>query len=115
MARFMAGEGKQYLKPIHKKIRIGASPEKVWEVISIPRNLEFFHPFCESNPVDKWPGEKSVDYVHYYNGLKFIREFTEWKTGVGYELLIGKRNGRKSKVIWHHYCPVKKLKKFITN
>ena len=56
--------------------------------------------FCESNPVDKWPGEGSIDYVHYYNGLKFIRNFTDWNNGFGYELLIGTSKGRKSKVIW---------------
>ena len=96
----MSKKGKQYLRPIHNKIRINASPELVWEVISSPGNLEYYHPFCESNPVDKWPGEESIDYVHYYNGLEYIREFTKWNSGVGYELLIGKKNGRKSKVIW---------------
>lgn len=90
----------QYLKPVHNKIRINAPSELVWKVISSPGNLEYCHPFCESNPVDKWPGEGSIDYVHYYNGLKFIRNFTDWNNGFGYELLIGTSKGRKSKVIW---------------
>ena len=90
----------RYLKPIHHKIRINATPERIWKIISSPRNLEYYHPFCESNPVDRWPGLGSVDYVNYYNGLKFIRNFTDWNEGAGYELMIGKIGGRKSKVIW---------------
>ncbi len=46
--------------------------------------------------MDKWPGKGSIDYVNYYNGLKYIREFTDWNNGIGYELLIGKTNGKKS-------------------
>lgn len=69
----------QYLKPIHHKIRINAPSEKVWDIISSPGNLEYCYPFCESNPVDKWPGKESIDYVNYYNGLKYIRKFTDWK------------------------------------
>ncbi|MFC2161596.1 hypothetical protein ACFLRX_08095 [Acidobacteriota bacterium] len=90
----------KYLKPIQRKIRIDAQPERVWSVISSPGNLEYCHPFCESNPVDKWPGKGSVDYVHYYRGLKFVREFNDWKNDIGYELNIGRTNGRKSKVVW---------------
>lgn len=89
-----------YLKPIQQKIRIDVSSEKVWEVISSPGNLEYCHPFCESNPVDKWPGKDSIDYVCYYNGSKFVRNFTEWNEGIGYELNIGEKDGRKSKVVW---------------
>lgn len=92
----MSKRDSQYLKPIHYKIRINAPSEKVWDIISSPGNLEYCHPFCESNPVDKWPGKESIDYVNYYNGLKYIRKFTDWKTGIGYELLIGKTNGKKS-------------------
>lgn len=91
---------KQYLRPVGKTIRLDTSRKDIWEVISSPGSLEYFHPFCESNPVNKWPGENSVDYVHYYNGLKFIRKFTKWRDGIGYALLIGKENGRRSRVIW---------------
>ena len=50
--------------------------------------------------MDKWPGKESFDSVNYYNGLKFVREFTDWIDGVGYELIIGETDGKKSKVIW---------------
>jgi hypothetical protein len=88
------------LKPISKSIIIKVHPQRVWDVISKPNNLELYHPFCESNPIEKWPGIKSVDYINYYNGLKFQRVFTDWIDGKGYDLLIGRKNGRKSKLKW---------------
>jgi hypothetical protein len=90
----------KFLKPVSKSIIINAQPERVWEVISKPGNLELCHPFCESNPVEKWPGKKPIDYVIYYNGLKYQRIFTDWIEGHGYDLLIGRKEGRKSKVLW---------------
>lgn len=90
----------KFLKPVSNRIIIKTNTQRVWEVISKPGILEYCHPFCESNPVDIWLGETSVDYVVYYNGLKFQRVFTDWLEGVGYELIIGRVNGRKSKVIW---------------
>jgi len=90
----------KFLKPVSKSIKFDIHPERVWDVISKPNNLELYHPFCESNPIEKWPGIKSIDYVNYYNGLKYQRVFTDWIDGKGYDLLIGRKNGRKSKVIW---------------
>jgi hypothetical protein len=72
----------------------------VWELISKPNNLESFHPFCESNPVDKWPGAGAIDHVKYYNSLSYQRVFTNWIEGVGYDLRIGTVTGKKSKVSW---------------
>ncbi len=89
-----------YFNPVSRSIKINASSQKVWEVISKPGNLELCHPFCESNPVEKWSGTESIDYVIYYNGLKFQRIFTKWIEDLGYDLLIGRKNGKKSKVIW---------------
>ena len=34
------------------------------------------------------------------NGLTYIREFTSWKPNQGFELTIGSKNGKKSKVQW---------------
>ena len=89
----------KFLKPVSKKIMLNIHPQRVWEVISKQSNLELFHPFCESNPVEKWPGNKSIDYVNYQNGLKFQRVFTDWFEGLGYDLPIGKKDGKKSKVM----------------
>ncbi len=70
------------------KIEIAASPERVWSVLSTPGILQKTHPFCRANPVDKWPGPGSVDYVHYYGGTTMIRRITDWHEGSGFDLVI---------------------------
>ncbi len=90
----------KYLNPVSRSIIINVPPKKVWEVISKPGILELCHPFCKSNPVENWDGNKSIDMVLYYSGLRYERIFTDWIEGIGYDLLIGRRNGKKSKVIW---------------
>lgn len=91
---------KKYFKPVSKSITINVHHSKVWKIISKPNSLELYHPFCESNPVEYWPGKNSIDYIHYYNEHQYRRFFTDWIDGVGYDLLIGKKDGRKSKVVW---------------
>jgi hypothetical protein len=46
--------------------------------------------------VDKWPEKGSIDYVYYDNGLKFVRELTDWNDGNGYELVSERTNRKKS-------------------
>lgn len=79
---------------------ISAPAENVWDVISMPGNLEPCHPFCAQNPVEKWPGEGSRDVIHYLSGLVFERRFCQWRDGVGYDLEIGKPGGSMSFVSW---------------
>ncbi len=86
---------------------IAAPAEKVWEVISMPGNLEHCHPFCAKNPVQVWPGEGARDEVHYLSGLVFERRFCQWIDGVGYDLEIGRRGGKPSFVSWR-IVPVNK-------
>lgn len=90
----------KYFNPVSRSIKINVPTNKVWEIIFKPGVLELCHPFCKSNPVENWAGNKSIDYVIYYSGLKYQRIFTDWIDGVGYDLVIGRRNGKKSKVIW---------------
>lgn len=90
----------KYLKPVSLSIKIKAHPLLVWQIISNRGNLKLCHPFCQSNPVEKWPGKDSVDWVNYYNGLEYKRIFTDWFDGIGFDLLIGKKGGKQSKVIW---------------
>ena len=40
---------------------IPASKDSLWEAISSERNLENFHPFCQSNNVKKWAKDESID------------------------------------------------------
>jgi len=79
---------------------ITAPANKVWELVSMPGNLEPCHPFCRKNPVEIWPGPGSRDEVHYLNGLVFERRFCRWIDGAGYDLEIGRRGGATSYVSW---------------
>ncbi len=86
--------------PVSASRHIKAPAEKIWTVISSPGNLAHCHPFCENNPVEKWPGKGSLDSVYYYSGWVYHRQFTEWIDGVGYDLEIGRKKGRQSQVFW---------------
>ncbi|HET6444318.1 MAG TPA: hypothetical protein VFI27_07020 [candidate division Zixibacteria bacterium] len=86
--------------PVEVAHPIAAPAEKVWEVISMPGNLEPCHPFCAKNPVKKWPGEGAKDEIHYLSGWVLERSFYRWFDGVGYDLEIGRSDGRKSFVSW---------------
>jgi len=91
---------KSFKWPITASKQTEAPAKDIWDVISSPGNLEDCHPFCESNPVDQWPGVGSRDTIHYYSGWVLHREFTNWIEGVGYDLVIGREGGRKSYVSW---------------
>ena len=91
--------------PVAVEQSIAAPAEKVWETISAPGNLEPCHPFCASNPVQEWPGENARDEVHYLSGWVFERRFLRWVDGVGYDLDIGRRGGKRSLVSWRISSP----------
>ena len=50
--------------------KIEASSEEVWKVISAPGNLNYCHPFCKSNLIEKWGGVGAKDTIEYYNERK---------------------------------------------
>lgn len=77
-----------------------ASADQVWRVISSPGNLTRFHPFCQENPVERWPGADSQDQVIYYNGLALTRNFTNWLEGIGYDLEAVDDAGERFAVSW---------------
>ena len=54
----------------------------------------------KKNAVKKWPGANSKDIIYYYSGLVYERNFVTWEEKKGYDLLIGKKNGKKSFVRW---------------
>jgi hypothetical protein len=97
----MVGETDQEFKwPICVNFIMPAPAEKVWEIISTPEILEKTHPFCKRNTVQAWLGVGSKDTIEYYNGRIMHREFYYWNVGGGYDLLISREGGRKSKVSW---------------
>ena len=87
-------------KPISHSQPIPASQERVWEVISRPGNLVDYHPFCQENPVENWPGVGSRDRVIYYNGLILVRDFIDWIDGTGYDLIASAEEDLQFKVTW---------------
>ena len=82
-------------------ISLKSQIEDIWKAISSHGNLNSFHPFCQKNKVIE--GDKNLikkDILIYLNGVVFEREFYHWDEMNGYELMIGKKNGKKSKVVW---------------
>ncbi len=92
--------GPDFRWPVAVDGPIAATPERVWEVISSPGNLELCHPFCAANPVRAWPGATSRDEIHYLSGLVFERRFCRWIEGEGYDLHVGRPEGSASFVSW---------------
>ena len=85
---------------IQSQLEINKQPDTVIDLIKSENNLEKFHPYCKKNEIIEWNGEGSKDVLIYLNGLTYFREFTNWDNKVGYSLLIGRKRGPKSKVIW---------------
>ena len=83
---------------VSEKIFLNQSNRVDWDTISLKNGLELFHPFCLKNKEIR--GDKKSDELVYLNGLTYIREFTSWKSNQGFELNIGSKNGKKSKVQW---------------
>ena len=86
--------------PVAVRRTIAAPTQKIWEVISSPGMLPLYHPFCEKNPVFEWSGADSHDEIHYFNGLVLTRRFKDWYDDIGYDLEIGRVDGRQSVVAW---------------
>ena len=86
--------------PVSCNIDLDFDKAKVWSIISKPENLNLTHPFCKSNISLSWDNGNHRDSLEYLNGVKLYRDFYKWDEGNGYELKIGKKNGRKSIVKW---------------
>ena len=82
---------------ISKRLFLKHHLDDVWKVISSKEALELFHPYCLQNRVVSW-GDIKVDEIIYLNGLTFVREFTLWNPNHGFELTIGKRDGKNQKL-----------------
>ena len=79
---------KHYNWNVSYSTKLPISSSELWSIISSPKNLENFHPFCNKNKIFKWPGLGSLDEIHYYNGHIYKRNFVKWINNVGYDLFI---------------------------
>ena len=61
---------------VFSKIVINKSVNEIINLIKSPNNLEKFHPFCKTNTIDVWNEYNKIDYVNYYSGKSYKRQFT---------------------------------------
>ena len=73
---------------------------KLWKTISSESNLELFHPFCKTNNIIIWAGDKSEDILVYLNGRTMRRKFIFWENNFGYDLFINQMGFESSLVSW---------------
>ena len=86
--------------PVSYEKIISSSKKELWELISSPEHLNLVHPFCKSNESIEWDKKNSKDVLVYLNGMVYFRDFTFWDDENGYELMIGRKRGKKSRVVW---------------
>jgi len=82
------------------KTIIQSSIDKVWDVLSKDSHLELVHPFCKTHKKIVWNRKEKKDFIEYLNGLIYYRTFYDWREKQGFKLMIGKKNGKKSRVVW---------------
>lgn len=86
---------------ISSKIIIHSNLDKIWDILSKNSHLELVHPFCKTHSRIVWNNEEKKDIIEYLNGLTYYRTFYEWREKQGFKLMIGKKNGKKSRVVWN--------------
>ena len=86
--------------PASHTIELPAAKGRLWEVISDPSSLADYHPFCERNEVERWPGPGSHDWIYYYSGVVFERHFVGWMDGVGFDIDGSTDDGTRYRVSW---------------
>ena len=91
---------KDYNWDVTYSVLLPTTAHKLWLLISSPNNLELFHPFCNKNITNQWPGVDAIDEIHYYNGYVYKRKFVKWINNVGYDLLIANEQYPQSFVRW---------------
>ncbi len=86
--------------PVTAARTVAARRDEVWNIISSPGMLPLYHPFCEANPVQHWPGPVSADEIRYFSGWVLQRRVTGWFDGVGFDAEVGRPGGGTSAVSW---------------
>ena len=82
------------------KTIIQSNVDIVWDVLSKDSHLELVHPFCKTHKKIIWNKKEKKDMIEYLNGLIYYRTSYDWKDKQGFKLMIGKKNGKKSRVVW---------------
>ena len=72
----------------------------MWALLTKASHLELVHPFCKSHKKLVWDDKSKIDQLTYINGLTYERNFYNFEKNKGFKLMIGKKDGKKSRVIW---------------
>ena len=64
----------------------------LWDLVTEPRALEKFHPFCKENRIITWSDDNRSDCIVYANDKVFTRNFTEWREKSNFVLDISDGN-----------------------
>tara|TARA_B100001093_G_scaffold12503_2_gene11586 strand:+ start:48 stop:551 length:504 start_codon:yes stop_codon:yes gene_type:complete len=83
---------------VSKEIKIDR--ETLWSTISTSEILNDCHPYCSTNQSIMWDDVQRQDRLVYLNGRTYVRNFTKWNEGVGFELEIGDDADKQSHVRW---------------
>lgn len=84
---------------IQRKIEVNSAKEKIWNAITKPRHLEYYHPYCEKHiSITSWNkiGDKDIGY--FYSGKSIKREIIGWKEKKSYKVKIDNEDGNLSEV-----------------
>ena len=84
-----------------KSVNIDINHYHLWEIISSPKKLHFYHPFCKKNEVLTWDRENTVDLIEYFNGKVLKRKFFVWNERTGYKLIINDLKKDLAEVHWN--------------
>lgn len=85
---------------LYHREEFNVSSEEIWKIISKESNLNLYHPFCKNNDIISWNDDIHHDRLEYLNGVVLERKFISWIENKGYDLKIGRVNGRQSHVSW---------------
>ena len=75
-------------RSISSEKSISCDINALWKVVSMPSNLDLFHPFCKKNPTIAWEENRHEDEIHYIRGFILKRKFVAWEKNTGYDLVI---------------------------
>ena len=80
--------------------RVMAVPaSKLWQGVTSEGHLALAHPYVDQHLHGGPMGLGEKDRIVYLNGLTFERQFTAWEEGLGYDLRIGRPNGKSRSLI----------------
>ena len=87
------------MRAIESKQRINIPKDELWAHITSPKHLELCHPYMLKH-FGTTTGSLISDTIQYQNGVQFTRQSVLWLNGEGYDLLVGRKQGKKNRVSW---------------